>query len=714
MIATVIRNRSYDDILRLLDDPWIELAEIRLDLCTLSDEQIEDIFSNTDTPLIATCRSGELPEKECERRLSLAISSGARYADLEINVSEAFSKRFRKLCRECGSEIIRSYHNFECTPPLEELQGIVKQCFKYGADIAKVVTFAHSAKDCATVEALYCAGDAVGEAHAGGASNQGDFGCSEAADRRLIAFAMGEQGRSTRLSCLKFGAPFSYASLSDPALNNAGAATNERSQAADATDTSYQAEAATNESAKNEVGVRRKEESGDPAALGQYNFEEMHELVYGKFKGFWRVGDLQMPASKSFAQRAIIAAALAQGQSHLHKYTPCGDSESAIRVAEALGASVHLNGTTLTIDGTGAKPTSLSELNCGESGLLTRICIPLLSKINTLPLVISGEKTLTERPLKGVQDIMASFGVAIRQEKIPFTVTPPIIPGNAEISGRDGSQLISGLLMTLPLCDKNSKLYISEPKSIPYMFITQDLLRSFGVRIKSEMEGDEKLIEEQDWSACSQISFTIKGGQQYVAADFDIEGDWSAAANFLVAGAIFGKAEVKGLNTQSLQADITIADILVNAGAVVSELEGSVCVSKAPLEAFEADLSNAPDLFPICSVLAAFCDGITTLQGIGRLHAKESDRAAAIMEMLSGFGVEANIEDDVLFIKGETLTKRLINGNLLKGGEYKNRHDHRMAMALKIASMGAESPISQDFPECVEKSFPGFFEMFDY
>ena len=215
-------------------------------------------------------------------------------------------------------------------------------------------------------------------------------------------------------------------------------------------------------------------------------------------------------------------------------------------------------------------------------------------------------------------------------------MAPPLIPGNAEVSGADGSQIISGLLTALPLCSKNSTLYISEPKSIPYMFITEDILRKFGVRVKSEMEGDERMLEEQDWSGCTQICFSIKGGQSYKAATLELEGDWSAAANFLVAGAIFGKAEVVGLNTDSLQADLAIADILVQAGAVVSEVDNNVCVSKAPLEGFEADLANAPDLFPICSVLAAFCDGETTLHGVDRLHGKESDRAAAILEMMEG------------------------------------------------------------------------------
>ncbi|MBR6423363.1 MAG: 3-phosphoshikimate 1-carboxyvinyltransferase, partial [Bacteroidales bacterium] len=177
-----------------------------------------------------------------------------------------------------------------------------------------------------------------------------------------------------------------------------------------------------------------------------------------------------------------------------------------------------------------------------------------------------------------------------------------------------------------------------------------------------------------------------------------------------VAGAVFGSAELTGLDTKSLQADLTIIDILVEAGAVVSQLddEGTVCVRKAPLEAFRQDLSNAPDLFPIVAVLAAFCAGESRIAGVGRLVTKESNRAEAILQMLQQMGVEAHIEDDVLVVFGETLGARLLSGRLLRGGAYTSRHDHRMVMALKVASLGTESPIVIDDEACVGKSFPGF------
>ncbi len=155
MICTVIQKRSYEEILRILDDPYVEMAEIRLDLCQLSDEEIEDIFSNSDTPLIATCRAEKLGETEAERRLTIAIRSGARYADLELEASAGFSKRFRSLCHECGTEIIRSYHDFKGTPDPKMLQLIVARCYRYGADIAKIVTNYTVPRDATDIIALY-------------------------------------------------------------------------------------------------------------------------------------------------------------------------------------------------------------------------------------------------------------------------------------------------------------------------------------------------------------------------------------------------------------------------------------------------------------------------------------------------------------------------------------------------------------------------------
>ena len=276
MICTSIQNKGYEEILDILSSPETEMAEIRLDLCPLSDEEIEDIFANSDIPLVATCRIDVCGSaKASEKKLRIAIESGARFADLEIEAPAQMSKNFQHLCRDNGTEIIRSYHNYEETPTDEVLQMALARCFRYGADIAKIVPTCLNAEDAARIEALY---SIVLE----------DIPSLEG---RLIAFGMGEKGASTRVECLKRGAPFSYAALCEE----------------------------------------------DATAPGQLSQAAMRKAVYGDRKSYFR-DSLVMPASKSFAQRAILAAALADGVSVLENYSGCGDSESAIDLVTALGA----------------------------------------------------------------------------------------------------------------------------------------------------------------------------------------------------------------------------------------------------------------------------------------------------------------------------------------------------------------------------------------
>ena len=688
MICTTIQNKNYEQILSALEQ--CEMAEIRLDRCSLTAKETDELFTS-DIPLVATCRINEIASTEpslqdlpqqsreikamqiAEKRLVRAIEAGARYVDVEIEAQKQMSKRVRQAAHENGTIFIRSYHDFEGTDSLEALKAIVEKCVYHGADMVKIVTLAQSEADIDKILALYqwCREEkASGNERIGALSDGG-----------LIAFCMGEEGRSSRLDCLKFGAPYTYAALTEE----------------------------------------------EAAAPGQWATAPMRRTVYGDFP-FIDSEPLSMPVSKSFAQRAIIAAALADGTSHLRGYTPCGDNEAALQVARNLGAEVNVNGNEVTINGISAQlgGLNLPELHVGESGLLTRMLIPVMAQLSPDPVSFTGEKTLLGRPLTGAKEIMDAFEANVIPSeveespsivRVPLTVKGPLKAGRAEISGKHGSQLISGLLMALPFAEKNSSLIVHEPKSIPYMFITLEVLKKFGIKIGNDMlGGPDFLASDGDWSLCTEMVFKVKGGQKYKAADIDLEGDWSAAANFLVAGAIFGKAELQGLDTTSLQADLSIMDILMDAGASLSQLDGdrgNITVQRAPLKAFRVDASNCPDLFPIISVLAAFCQGTSRLAGVGRLANKESDRAKAILEMLTQMGVRACVEGDEMVIEGHSLAQRLLDNCLLKGGLYTSHHDHRMVMALKVASLGADGPISIDDEQCVAKSFPQFHEIFD-
>ena len=684
MICTTIQNKNYEQIIEALEQ--CEMAEIRLDRCELSAKETDNVFSS-DVPLVATCRISEIAENDpslkdipeqsrmikamqiAERRLIRAIEAGARYVDVELEAQKQMSKRIRQAAHENGTVFIRSYHDFEGTDSLEALKAIVEKCVYHGADMVKVVTTARSQEDNDKVMALY---DWCREEQTSGNERIGAL-----SDGGLIAFCMGEEGRVSRVECLKKGAPYTYAALT----------------------------------------------AEETAAPGQWAAEEMAKAVYGGYHFISSDDILGVPVSKSFAQRAIIAAALAEGTSHLKGYTPCGDNEAALQVARNLGAEIAQEGNELTIKGISAQFGALADfdtLHVGESGLLTRMLIPVMAQISQKPVNFTGEKTLLGRPLTGAKEIMEAFDATITSEsdpvRIPLSVQGPLKSGRAEISGKHGSQLISGLLMALPFSEKNTSLIVHEPKSIPYMFITLEVLKKFGIKVGNEMLGGRDFLESNgDWSLCTEMVFKVKGGQKYKAVEIDLEGDWSAAANFLVAGALFGQLELTGLDTTSLQADLSIMDILMDAGASLSQLDGdkgNITVQRAPLKAFSVDASNCPDLFPIVSVLAAFCQGTSRIEGVGRLANKESDRAKAILEMLTQMGVEAEIQGDVLVVKGHTLAQRLLDNNLLKGGNYTSHHDHRMVMALKVASFGADSPVIIDDEECVAKSFPQFHETF--
>ncbi|MBQ7518508.1 MAG: type I 3-dehydroquinate dehydratase [Bacteroidales bacterium] len=723
MICVSLQNKTCEEILALLSR--VEMAEIRLDRCELSEEEIEEVFSS-DTPTIATCRiGGEVSVDKARRLLTAAIKAGASFVDVEIEAPKSLATTLRTLAREYGTRYIRSWHDFEGTPSLEALKAMVEKCLYHGAEWVKIVTTAHSQEDAARVLSLY------------------DEALWTDADRRparggLVAFAMGEAGRSSRLDCLRLGSPYTYAALTE----------------------------------------------AEATAAGQWTYDALCQAVYGVRVAASEAGAAfgaaetqassespAIPCSKSFAQRAIIAAALAEGTSVLTGYTPCRDNEAALAVATSLGAVVVRekapNGVAenLRITGIAARKNGLDlkTLFTGESGLLTRMMIPLCAMLSQEGVLIEGERTLLKRPLGGAKEILDAFGAKIEnvtvageasaqgsggeapaesqalaenqasgqsasaEAQVPLRVKGPLGSGRVDISGRNGSQLISGLLMALPLGEKNTTLSVSDPKSIPYIFITLDVLKHFGIRIGNELLGGRDFMESNgDWNLCNGIIFKIKGGGAYKACEMTLEGDWSAAANFLVAGAIFGAGGGKrlgsaaplvlqGLDTTSLQADLSIMDVLMDCGACLSQLDGDqgeLVVQRAPLQAFCLDASHCPDLFPILAILAAFCEGESRIGGVGRLAHKESHRGKAIVNMLTQMGVAVRLEGDEMVIEGLSLAHRLLSGRLLHGGQYTSCDDHRMVMALKVASLGADGPIEIDNEACVEKSFPGFFASF--
>lgn len=394
-------------------------------------------------------------------------------------------------------------------------------------------------------------------------------------------------------------------------------------------------------------------------------------------------GLITAPSSKSYMQRAIAIALLADGETQISNADFSNDSMSILKVAEQLGAEIHISGDRVCI--LGKRDFKGKTLSAGESGLGIRTFTPIAS-LFPQTIKLTGEGSLLKRPIDMVETPLRDLGVAVESHNgyLPLSVSGPLKGGEAEVDGSISSQVLTGLLIALPMAENDSVLKVNKLQSIPYIDMTLDILKAFGTEVEQE----------------NYETFKIKGNQKYKARNYKIEGDWSGAAFHLVAGAIAGEVEVKGLNPQSLQADRAILVALQNSGAKIKISEESIKVAKAPLKAFEFDATHCPDLFPPLVVLAAVCEGVTGIKGVTRLYHKESNRALVLQKEMGKLGIEIQLDGDVMRIKGGEIREGKIHSN----------NDHRIAMAGAIAALTATGSVEIEHAEAINKSYPGFFE----
>ena len=394
-------------------------------------------------------------------------------------------------------------------------------------------------------------------------------------------------------------------------------------------------------------------------------------------------GQVQAPASKSVAQRAIAIASLASGTSEIFQVGKSDDVQSAIRVCLALGAKIEEKGENLTVKGGIQTPSA--PLNCGESGLGIRMFSAIAAILNE-PVTLTGEGSLTERPMKMIEESMQAAGVVCETQNghVPVIVKGPLKGGIVNIDGSVSSQVLTGLLIAAPYALSPVTFRVSDLKSRPYVDITTGMMQDFGV-----------VAENKDYR-----EFVIPAPQKYISKSYNVEGDWSGAAFLLVAGAIAGEVTVTNLDFQSAQADKDILIALKNSGAQLLVEKDRITVKKSQLKAFRFDATHCPDLFPPLVVLAAACDGISQIRGVSRLRGKESDRATSLQQEFGKLGLYISLEGDNMLIKG----------NSLNGGMVFSHNDHRIAMACAIAGLIASEPVIIDKAEAVNKSYPEFFE----
>ena len=393
-------------------------------------------------------------------------------------------------------------------------------------------------------------------------------------------------------------------------------------------------------------------------------------------------GELTVPGSKSAGHRMVIAAALADGESSLENLTPSRDIAATLHAVQSFGARIlSQDGDTVSLRGIRALPDRIPLIDCGESGSTLRFMIPVaLALSGGKPVSFTGHGRLMERPLQPYFDIFAEKGVSYTLQAGVLTVEGALSPGEYRLSGKVSSQFVTGLLLALPLLPEGeSAIVVTDAlESRGYVDMTLSALRQFGV--EAENVGG------------SYTRFRVPAGQRYRPGRFAVEGDYSQAAFFLAHNAAAGEEAVRlrGLSPDSVQGDRAAAEILAR-----YRQAGDLTV----------DASGVPDLIPALAAAAAFRpSGRVTFANAGRLRLKESDRISAVRQLLLSLGAEAEEGEDFLTVAG--------TGGLPGGGIADCLNDHRIAMSGAVAAALSENGAVLLGTECVDKSYPAFWEDF--
>jgi len=394
---------------------------------------------------------------------------------------------------------------------------------------------------------------------------------------------------------------------------------------------------------------------------------------------------IKVPASKSYFQRALAIAALAEGTSILQNITWCDDTIVAKNIVEQLGAELEEDNGILWVY---PKKNAISKKDffAGEAGLSIRMFSPILA-LNADNYSFTGKGSLLNRPIENIVETLTKLGVDIKSNegKLPLQINGKLQAAEIEIDGSLGSQLLTGLLIALPLLEGDSKILVKNLKSKAYIDMTLAIMKKFGAKVINN----------------NYQEFIIKGNQKYRGRKYSIEGDWSGAAFLLVAGAISNKIEVENIDTDSQQADKKILDALELAGAKITINENSVLVEKNQLNAFDFDATHCPDLFPPLVSLAAMCKGTTKIMGVNRLIHKESNRAKTLQQEFTKMGINIKLQDDLMFIEGGKIKSATIDSH----------NDHRIAMAGYLFNILPNINIEILNKDAVNKSYPGFYDI---
>ena len=399
-----------------------------------------------------------------------------------------------------------------------------------------------------------------------------------------------------------------------------------------------------------------------------------------------------VPGSKSYTNRALLIAGLADGECRLEKPLVSDDTKYMIRALKASGIPVQEEKEAFLISGKGGKlSASNKDIFIGNAGTTMRF-LTTFSALAPGKTRLDGDERMRERPLADLLDCLTQMGV--KAVSANGNGCPPIdieggeVPGGeVQLAGDKSSQYLTSILLSAPYFKNDTCIHIQgDLTSKSYADITLDIMKTFGVHVDNE----------------SYQRFKVKAGDRYKAQTYRVESDWSSASYFLAAGAVTGgEVTLTDINPHSVQGDAQFTSVLEKMGCLVEKKSHSLHIKGNPLRGISINMNNMPDAVQTLAVTALFAEGETVIQGIGNLRIKETDRISALANELSRLGAEVETGEDFLIIRPGDY----------KGAEIETYNDHRMAMSFAVAGLKIPGTRIKN-PKCVEKSFPDFFKRF--
>ncbi len=404
---------------------------------------------------------------------------------------------------------------------------------------------------------------------------------------------------------------------------------------------------------------------------------------------------IAIPGSKSYTQRALVIAALAEGTSVLHNPLLSEDTHHLVEALRAMGTQIAVKDNEIVVKGTGGRLLTPSDpIYLGNNGTAIRL-LTSVAALGTGVFTLTGDPRLCERPIKPLLDALQTLGVNARGRNgagfPPVTVEADgIRGGNVVLQDIESSQYISSLLISAPYAQRDVAIGLAgKIPSLPYIRMTLESMKDFGQSVQSP----------------TPRQYIVEGGQTYKGRDYRVEGDISSASYFFLAAALLkGRIRIENINPQTVQGDIQLVTLMESLGVEVIKGDHWIEMSGGDLNpgTRRFDLGDMPDMVPTFAVLSAMRPGRTIIENVAHLRHKESDRLSAMVTELTRVGIHAEETSDGL----------LIDGGSPHGAEIETYNDHRIAMSFAILGLAIPGMRIKN-SACVNKSFPDFWDTLD-